>query len=177
MLDKIKSATNLFILFMFAVAFVYGIIMIIITAFNKTDMNNINPISAQNVDIYITENNLLKTDYSIFYTLEDCIQDVITSLHDNKTSDVYNVLINDVKSQIGNDKSKLSQYYNENFKYDIPDGMSYYGYQNVNNLEKVYKVDRSTYICIVTSINESKSTKIGIKLIDGETFLVSYLDI
>lgn len=177
MLEKIRSGLNLFILFMFVVAFIYGIVIIITNAINSEKINNMNPITTQNVDIYLTENYLLKTDYNTFFTLEDCIQDVITSLHDNKLSDVYNILIGDLKNTIGNDKTKLTEYYNKNFKYEFPDNMSFYGYQNVNNLKQVYKVDKNTYICVVTSINESKLTKIGIKLIDSETYLVSYIEI
>lgn len=177
MLDKIRSGINLFILFMFVVAFVYAMVVMIYNAFNSDNIKNSNYISSQNIDIYTTEANLIRTDYTTFFTLEDCVQEVIKGLHDNKTSDVYNILINDVKNVINKDKSKLNEYYNANFKYDIPDGMSYLGYQNVNNLKQVYKVEDDVYICVVTSLNDKKSTRIGIKLIDSETFLVSYLDI
>jgi|GEM_PF-2174184 len=178
MLGKMKSGLNLFILFMFAVAFVYGIVAIIINAFNPKDIKYVS-ITTQNINIYTTDNNLLITDYNKFYSLEACVQDVITALHDNKTSDVYNILKDDLKNKIGNDKSKLTDYYNQNFKFDITDDMTTSGYQNYNNLKQIYKVDNgmdNMYICVVTSINESKTTKIGITLINNTEYLISYID-
>jgi len=177
MLDKIRTGLNMFLLFMFAVAVVYGIITIIYNAFNAESINNVNIINTQNIDTHITEDNLVITDYSIFYTLENCVQNVIASLNENNTSEVYDILINDLKKQIGTDKSKLTKYYNDNFKFESVANMDVIGYQNFNNLKKVYKVDEKNYICIVTSINKSKSTKIGIKLINNENFIVSYLEI
>ncbi|MDD2375855.1 MAG: hypothetical protein PHD15_01190 [Clostridia bacterium] len=177
MLDKMRTGLNIFILCMFVVAIVYGIITIIYNAFNADSINNVNIISTENIDTYITEKNLVITDYSTFFVLEGCVQKLITSLHENKTSEVYDVLIGDFKTQIDNDKTKLIKYYNNNFKYETVEDMDVIGYQNFNNLKQVYKIDEYNYICIVTSINESKLAKIGIKLISSDKYIVSYLEI
>lgn len=178
MLDKVRGGLNVFILFIFVIAFVYGIVMMIINLFNPKDVNKVS-LSAQDVAIYSTDTNLLRTDYSKFFAIESSIQEVITALHDNKISDVYNILTDDVKNKIGNDKSKLTDYYNKNFKYVVTEGLETDGYQNYNNLKKIYKIDNDNanmYICVVTSINESKTTKIGITLVNGTSFLISYID-
>jgi ABC-type maltose transport system permease subunit len=177
MLDKMRTSLNMFILFMFVVAIVYGIIAVIFNSFNKDNINNSTPVQPQNVDVYIKEENLLTNDYSTFFTLENCIHSIIATLNEDKISDVYNILIDDVKNQIGKDKSKLIDYCNQNFKYEVVSGMDIEGYQNLNNLKQVYKVDNSNYICIVTSINESKLTKIGIKLINGSSYMISYIEL
>ncbi|MEG1990101.1 MAG: hypothetical protein RR144_03795 [Clostridia bacterium] len=176
MLNKVKTGLNIFILFMFVVTIVYGIIMMLYNTFNIENINNINVISKENIDIYLTDKNLVKNDYTIFYSLENCIQDIITSLHENKTSDVYNILIKDIKSRVGS-KEKLVEYYNLNFKYETNGLMDVIGYQNINNLKEVYKADKNVYICIVNSLNNEKNTKIGIKLLNDSTYLISYLDI
>jgi hypothetical protein len=178
MLDKIRGKLNIFILFIFVVSLVYGIVIIINNAFNPKVLKNVS-ISDQNVNIYTTSDNLITAEYSKFFTIEVCVQEVITALHDNKISDVYNVLTDDVKSKIGNDKSKLTDYYNQNFKYEVTEGSDTSGYQNYNNLKQLYKINNgmnNMYICVVTSTNESKITKIGITLIDSTTYVISYID-
>lgn len=175
MLDKIKSGLNLFILFMFAVSIVYGIIIIIFSAFNGEKTVN-SYLSKQNVDIYMTEEALVTRDYSTFFTIEKCIQDVVTTLNSNDVNAVYNILTNDAKAQINNDKNKLTEYYNNNFKFTVLPDMFIDGYQNSDNLKKLYKIENDTYICVVTSIDEDKLTNIGIR-IKGSQYKIFYIEV
>lgn len=174
MLEKIRSGLNLFILFMFAVSVVYGIVAIIINAFTG---DKIPPsyITEQNVEIYKTEDNLVTTDYSTFYTIQKCLQDVITTLNNNDVNSVYNILTNEAKAQIGNDKNKLVEYCNNNFKYLVSDDLSTEGYQNYDNLLKLYKLKDKRYICVLTSIDEDNLTNVGIQL-DYDNYKIFYIE-
>lgn len=176
MLEKAKTGLNIFILFMFVFAIIYGIVIIIYKTFNADSIYNTSKVNEQNVNIYLTDENLVKIDYTTFFALERCVQDVITSLNEGRESEVYSILLKDLKKKVGN-VSKLTEYYNANFKYTVSKDMYITGYQNSDNLKQAYKIDKDTYICIVTSMNEAKSTKIGIKLINGNSYLISYLEL
>lgn len=175
MLDKMKSGLNLFILFMFAVSIVYGIIIIIFNAFNGEQPIN-SYLSKLNVDIYMTEEALVKKDYSTFFTIEKCIQDVVTTLNSNDVDAVYNILTSEAKAQINNDKRKLTEYYNNNFKFTVLPDMFIDGYQNSDNLKKLYEIEDDVYICVVTSIDEDKLTNIGIS-IKGSQYKIFYIEV
>lgn len=176
MLNKIKNGLNIFILFMFVVALVYGIIIIVYKTLNSENISNENIISKENVDIYIENKNLLKSDYNTFYSLEKCVQDIISSLNEGKNQEVYDILIKDMKTRVEN-KEKLTEYYNNNFKYEKLGDMGSKGYNNQNNLKEVYKADKDVYICIVKNTSEEGTTKIGIKKVNNVNYLISYLDI
>lgn len=176
MLEKARTGLNLFILFMFVFAIIYGLIVIIYKSFNADSIYNVNYVNEQNVDIYLTNENLVKTDYTTFFALERCVQDIITSLNEGRENDVYNILISDLKKKVGK-SSTLVEYYNNNFKYEVSKDMYISGYQNSDNLKQAYKIDGDTYICVVTSMNDLKSTKIGIKLINNDSYLISYIEL
>lgn len=175
MLDKIKSGLNLFILFMFAVSIVYGIIIIIFSAFNgEKDVNSY--LSNLNVDIYMTEQALVTRDYSTFFTIEKCVQDIVTTLNSNDVDSIYKILTNEAKAQINNDKNKLTEYYNNNFKFTVLPDLFIDGYQNSDNLKKLYEIEDDTYICVVTSIDEDLITNIGIK-VKGNQYKIFYIEV
>lgn len=176
MLDKIKSGLNLFIVFMFIVSILYGTIVIILNAFKPKEQSLVY-INEQNIDIYKTKEKLVAFDYSTFYTIESCLQSVITALNDNQINNVYNVLTTDAKKQIGNNKNKLTEYYENNFKYEVLPGLEIEGYQNRNNLKKLYKIENNEYLAVLASNNSKQNTNIGIRLKNNYTYEIFYIEI
>jgi hypothetical protein len=55
MLEKAKTGLNIFILFMFVFAIIYGLVIIIYKTFNADSIYNTSNVNEQNVNIYLTD--------------------------------------------------------------------------------------------------------------------------
>lgn len=178
MLDKIKNGFNLVIIFIFIIAFIYFIVITIINIFSPTKNIDSTNISMQNVDIYISDDRIIK-DYSTFFNVEVIIQNIILNLNKGNYDNIYSTFSSEEKNNIKQSyfDSNIKQYVDNNFRYDVNEEMDSVGYKNYNNLKMLYSVNDNEYIAVVTSINGFEETKIGIKLLTNNKYMITYLEL
>ncbi len=178
MLDKVKNGINFTIIIIFIIAFIYFIVISIINAFFPPKIEGAIFISQDNVDIYIVEENIVQ-DYTTFFNVEKIIQNVIFNLNKKEYDNVYSSLSLEAKENI--DKSyymkHIEKYVEDNFKYDIYDEQNVSGYVNAKNLKMLHKINDNEYIAVLKSTNFIGEAKIGIKLIDNSTYVITYIEL
>lgn len=171
-MKNIKKLFNLIILGTFVVSVIYFIVLLIFFPSSENILAT-KTITSEYVEIYLESENLVLTDYSLFYSLEKNIQNLIETMNSGEFSQISKILDTELAKSSNNITDSLKTYYESNFKYER-DEASFSGYVNANNLVRVYKVDAYNYICEVKTINEN-NTKIGIRLSEMNTYKISYL--
>jgi hypothetical protein len=177
MLENIKKGLNIFIIFIFAVAILYVIVTFIIDLFLPKNVKVVPEINNEDVEIYLKEKQLV-TDYTTFFNIENIIKNIIKDLNDGKYKEVYAIFSDNYKKNITEEEymKKVEKYLNDNFKYE-DNVVDYSGYINNKNLKYLYNLETTNFIAIVKSDNKLKETKIGISIIDTQSFVITYLDL
>jgi hypothetical protein len=177
MLNRVRLGVNLFILFLFSVAILYGIVILVINIFAPKNINDSTDINKQNVEIYVNSDKLIK-DYNKFFNVENIIKSFVKDLNEKKYSEVYETFSEKYKSKLTKKEflDRVENYLNANFKYETT-MIDEIGYYNNKNLKFLYQVEKDEYIAVVKSLNETKETKIGIKIIDNQSYSITYLDL
>lgn len=177
MLNRVKLGVNLFILFIFSVAILYGIVVLLINIFAPKNINDSTEINKQNVEIYVNNDKVVK-DYNKFFNVESIIKSFVKDLNEKKFNEVYDTFSEQYKSKLTKKEflAKVENYLNTNFKYETT-MIEEIGYYNNKNLKLLYQIEKGEYLAVVKSLNETKETKIGIKIIDNQSYSITYLDL
>lgn len=189
MLKKIDLGTNIILLIIFIIAFIVFVVSAIGLLFDKKESLDIadidNYIVKENVldenDNIIKYSNLVR-DYATFYTLQDASENFLQYIIDNKYSQTYNVLSDEMKEKYSKKEyeENLKKLYNERFSIDsLPKSTSgqdteINNFNNSNNLVRLYKISDAEYICQTKDIN-SNIFDIGIRLLSNNNYEVFYI--
>lgn len=178
MLDKLKSSLNWSIIFVFAVALIYFLVVSIMSIFSPNNINKSTNINSENVNIYTSEDKIVK-NYTTFFNVETIIQGIILNLNEGKYQEIYSTLSFQAQNNMNKDyfMNNIEKYLNGNFKYSLVEDSDPVGYKNYNNLKMLYNMDNNEYIAVVKSDNALGETKIGIKLINNSEYAITYLEL
>ncbi len=191
MFKQLNKGTNIIIIVVFALACLSFIINAIIGIFKKPELLNTDDITQYIItDNVVDENgnitkasNIVK-DYNTFYTLQDATENFIQYIVDQKFSQTYSVLSDEIKSKYSKseyedkikvvyDKNFSVTYSDENIKNGQDNGIN--NFNNSNNLVNLYKISENEYICETKNVH-SKIFKLGIRLENNNTYKVFYID-
>lgn len=189
MLKKINISTNIILVIIFIIAFIVFIISAIGEFFQKKgviDTSNINKYIINENVIDETGNtikaaNLVK-DYNTFYSLQDASENFIQYVIDNKYSQTYNVISDEMRKKYSRKEyeDNIKKIYNERFSIDSVNkntsgqDVEINSFNNSNNLLRVYKISDTEYICQTKDIN-SNTLDMGIRLLNNNSYEVFYI--
>ena len=144
MIDKVKNILTIILVVFIIVAIVYGIVNLIISAFQKPEL-----ITYENIDEYISEAEVV-TNYSTYFFVEDCLENLIEGCMQDKYEKLYDIYIDEYTKEYSKSEiiSKLKAIVARAKSSDIDYTFEY-------NLNKVYSVN-DQYLAEIT-IDGSKT--------------------
>lgn len=191
MFKQLNKGTNIIIIALFAIACVSFIVNAIIGIFKKPVLLNTDDISQYIITNNVVDENgkVTKTsnlvrDYTTFYTLQDATENFIQYIVDEKFSQTYNILADEIKSKYSKSEyeDKIKSVYDKNFSVEYTDENVKSGqdnginnFNNSNNLVNLYRISENEYICETKNVH-SEIFKLGIRLENKNTYKVFYID-
>lgn len=185
MIEKINKNLKIVILFIFAIAVVYFIILSIVNSVKLSNEKKKSEIDIDNISSYIPtqeqidsgeKESILVTDYNLFYTIQDATENFLQYLSDGKFDITYNILSAEMKKKYTKEQymEKVSILAKESFI--TPDDPDEGIFVNSNNLYRAYKIAENTYLC-ETKDKSKNIKKLGVKLFPyDKTYLVFYIE-
>ena len=160
MIDKTKSILAILLGVLVAFSIVYSIFALVISTFEKPDI-----VTADEAKLYMIDENLV-LNYTRFYYIEDCLDNLIKSAQMKKYNELYDIYMKDYKSEYTKDEvfAKLEKFSKpeSNLKlkkaYSIKDSLYVAEFEIYNKLETIF---------IRTGTDKGKSYEFAL-IIEGE---------
>ena len=131
-----NTTANYILVIIFAIAIIYAVILLIKNSFNKPTIYTTN-----NIKEYITEENLVKTDY--FYNLDSQVANFLEAVDREMYFDLYKILLDKYnKIYSKNELTNILKEYKKNvFIYDKDKVIDYTGH-----VINAYNMANDTYL-------------------------------
>lgn len=153
MFKKFDMGFSVVIFIVFIIAAIYLIISGIVDLFveKKVDLGNTNLKFAEEfVNIYkedeeyIKKSNYLVRDYNTYYTIKNATDNLILNISEDKYSDIYTILSQELKDKYTKEDfiTEFKKFVKENITEQELENIS-----DINFLEKVYAIERNSYLC------------------------------
>ena len=106
MIDKTKNILSIILAIFIIFAIGYSLVTLLINAFEEPDI-----ITADEVHLYTIESNIV-TNYSVYYYLEDCLDNLVEATRQNKYDELYRLYIGEYKEEMTKDDvyAKLAKF-------------------------------------------------------------------
>ena len=142
MIEKARLFLTILLVIILIVGIVFSGIKIVISWFEKPFL-----LTSDNMTQYMKEENVV-TNHSTYYYMKDCLNNFIEACNQQKYNELYNLYIEDYAKQY-TEEEVLAKLKKLQWKTEEMDETIEY------KLEKVYTLDRQTYILDITLEGES----------------------
>lgn len=164
-INKIQKYINIGIILFFSVAFVYFILIKIISLFKKTD-----PLVYSELVNKFSSETVVK-DYNTFFTIEGILNQFIEKCLNEEYSKLHDIIIDEYKKNYSLSKTKeIIKDYNENHFFEA--GYENY-YDEIDRLKEVYLIN-NLYIIVFNDIN-GEEMYLAVKM-DNSTYKFTFIE-
>lgn len=110
MIEKLKTIFTVILVVVIFSSIVYGVIVIILSAFETPDL-----VTNEEIALYTIQGNLVK-EHSQYYYIQNCLENLVEGCRQEKYNEVYKLYLSDYKKQYTKEEviSKLKKFSSKN---------------------------------------------------------------